>query len=89
MMETKGSDIHMGNFGGVTSDKDEDGEVWTFNGSLPYHIIQFNFDDGKVFRWCILKFKFCDLYNFHEPSQSNFNFDGGSSPNKISTSQGV
>lgn len=49
MMDTEGSEIHMGDFEGAASVKAEDGEVWTFsvrafNGSLPPHTIQVNYD---------------------------------------------
>lgn len=49
MMDTEGSEIHMGDFEGAASVKTEDGEVWTFsvrafNGSLPPHTIQVNYD---------------------------------------------
>lgn len=30
MMDTQGSEIHMGDLGGATSSKAEDGEIWTF-----------------------------------------------------------
>ncbi|GAB2268977.1 hypothetical protein Dimus_003910 [Dionaea muscipula] len=30
MMDTEGSEIHMGDLGGVSSEKTEDGEIWTF-----------------------------------------------------------
>jgi len=49
MMDTEGSEIHMGDFEGAASVKTEDGEIWTFsvrafNGSLPSHTIQVNYD---------------------------------------------
>jgi len=49
MMDTEGAEIHMGDLGGAASVKAEDGEVWTFsvrafNGSLPPHTIQVNYD---------------------------------------------
>ncbi|KAJ9536893.1 hypothetical protein OSB04_029626 [Centaurea solstitialis] len=31
MMDTEGSEIHMGDLGGASSEKAEDGEVWTFS----------------------------------------------------------
>lgn len=49
MMDTEGAEIHMGDLEGAASVKAEDGEVWTFsvrafNGSLPPHTIQVNYD---------------------------------------------
>eukprot|EP01018_Ginkgo_biloba_P022414 Gb_25260 [translate_table: standard] len=49
MMDTEGSEIHMGDLGGAASVKAEDGEVWTFsvrdfNLSLPAYTIQVNYD---------------------------------------------
>ncbi|KAM0985333.1 hypothetical protein ACFX2I_012540 [Malus domestica] len=44
MMDTEGSEIHMGDLGGASSAKAEDGEVWTFSvrafgSTLPEHTI--------------------------------------------------
>uniref|UniRef100_A0A0C9RLW2 Pyruvate kinase n=1 Tax=Wollemia nobilis TaxID=56998 RepID=A0A0C9RLW2_9CONI len=49
MMDTEGSEIHMGDLGGAASAKAEDGEVWTFTvrpfaWPLPAHTIQVNYD---------------------------------------------
>ncbi|TKV90834.1 hypothetical protein SEVIR_9G055400v4 [Setaria viridis] len=49
MMDTEGSEIHMGDLGGAPSAKAEDGEVWTFSvrssdTSLPDRIIHVNYD---------------------------------------------
>ncbi|KAL5702155.1 pyruvate kinase [Ranunculus cassubicifolius] len=50
MMDTEGSEIHMGDFGGgVTSAKAEDGEIWTFSvrafdSALPEYTINVNYD---------------------------------------------
>ncbi|KAF8710058.1 hypothetical protein HU200_029786 [Digitaria exilis] len=49
MMDTEGSEIHMGDLGGAPSVKAEDGEVWTFSvrstdTSLPDRIIHVNYD---------------------------------------------
>nr|AQP26306.1 pyruvate kinase [Diospyros kaki] len=49
MMDTEGSEIHMGDLGGAPSAKAEDGEVWTFTvraleSSLPERTIHVNYD---------------------------------------------
>lgn len=49
MMDTEGSEIHMGDFGGAPSVKAEDGDVWTFsvrtlNGPLPPKTIHVNYE---------------------------------------------
>ncbi|KAI4317916.1 hypothetical protein L6164_025744 [Bauhinia variegata] len=49
MMDTEGSEIHMGDLGGASSAKAEDGEVWTFSvrafdTGLPEHTINVNYD---------------------------------------------
>ncbi|OIW13099.1 hypothetical protein TanjilG_08132 [Lupinus angustifolius] len=49
MMDTEGSEIHMGDLGGASSAKAEDGEVWTFSvrafdSTLPEHTIIVNYD---------------------------------------------
>ncbi|KAJ6800347.1 putative pyruvate kinase isozyme A, chloroplastic [Iris pallida] len=49
MMDTEGSEIHMGDLGGAPSAKAEDGEVWTFsvrafNSPLPDRTINVNYD---------------------------------------------
>ncbi|CAL9127383.1 unnamed protein product [Musa acuminata var. zebrina] len=49
MMDTEGSEIHMGDLGGAASAKAEDGEIWTFsviafNSPLPEHTIHVNYD---------------------------------------------
>ncbi|KAG9143083.1 hypothetical protein Leryth_006337, partial [Lithospermum erythrorhizon] len=49
MMDTEGSEIHMGDLGGTSSAKAEDGEVWTFtvrgfNSSWPERTISVNYD---------------------------------------------
>ncbi|KAK4760326.1 hypothetical protein SAY87_005219 [Trapa incisa] len=49
MMDTEGSEIHMGDLGGAPSAKAEDGEVWTFsvrafNSTLPERTIHVNYD---------------------------------------------
>lgn len=49
MMDTEGSEIHMGDLGGAPSGKAEDGEEWTFTvrknaGSLERRTIQVNYD---------------------------------------------
>ncbi|CAL9758185.1 unnamed protein product [Musa acuminata subsp. burmannicoides] len=49
MMDTEGSEIHMGDLGGAASAKAEDGEIWTFsvrafNSPLPERTINVNYD---------------------------------------------
>ncbi|KAK6131758.1 hypothetical protein DH2020_034555 [Rehmannia glutinosa] len=49
MMDTEGSEIHMGDLGGASSAKAEDGEIWTFSvrafdSDLPEHTINVNYD---------------------------------------------
>ncbi|KAI3469650.1 hypothetical protein Pfo_026313 [Paulownia fortunei] len=49
MMDTEGSEIHMGDFGGAASAKAEDGEIWTFSvrafdSALPERTINVNYD---------------------------------------------
>ncbi|KAG9451887.1 hypothetical protein H6P81_004791 [Aristolochia fimbriata] len=49
MMDTEGSEIHMGDLGGAASAKAEDGEVWTFSvrafdSPLPDRTITVNYD---------------------------------------------
>uniref|UniRef100_A0A0D6QXX7 Pyruvate kinase n=1 Tax=Araucaria cunninghamii TaxID=56994 RepID=A0A0D6QXX7_ARACU len=49
MMDTEGSEIHMGDLGGAASVKAEDGDVWTFsvralNGPLPPKTIHVNYE---------------------------------------------
>ncbi|XP_015876536.2 pyruvate kinase isozyme A, chloroplastic [Ziziphus jujuba] len=49
MMDTEGSEIHMGDFGGASSAKAEDGEIWTFSvrafdSTLPEHTINVNYE---------------------------------------------
>ncbi|KAG7996941.1 hypothetical protein I3843_01G186300 [Carya illinoinensis] len=49
MMDTEGSEIHMGDLGGASSAKAEDGEIWTFsvrafNSALPERTINVNYD---------------------------------------------
>ncbi|KAL3828749.1 hypothetical protein ACJIZ3_017551 [Penstemon smallii] len=49
MMDTEGSEIHMGDLGGSSSAKAEDGEVWTFSvrafdSALPEHTINVNYE---------------------------------------------
>nr|CAD1819804.1 unnamed protein product [Ananas comosus var. bracteatus] len=49
MMDTEGSEIHMGDLGGAPSAKAEDGEIWTFsvrafNSPLPDRTIHVNYD---------------------------------------------
>ncbi|XP_042517653.1 pyruvate kinase isozyme A, chloroplastic [Macadamia integrifolia] len=49
MMDTEGSEIHMGDLGGAPSAKAEDGETWTFSvrafdSPLPEHTINVNYD---------------------------------------------
>ncbi|KAF5736789.1 Pyruvate kinase isozyme A [Tripterygium wilfordii] len=49
MMDTEGSEIHMGDLGGASSAKAEDGEIWTFSvrafdAPLPEHTISVNYD---------------------------------------------
>ncbi|OIV98769.1 hypothetical protein TanjilG_20515 [Lupinus angustifolius] len=49
MMDTEGSEIHMGDLGGVSSAKAEDGEIWTFSvrafdSTLPEHTINVNYE---------------------------------------------
>uniref|UniRef100_A0A2N9IZT4 Pyruvate kinase n=1 Tax=Fagus sylvatica TaxID=28930 RepID=A0A2N9IZT4_FAGSY len=49
MMDTEGSEIHMGDLGGASSAKAEDGEVWTFSvrafdSTLPEHTIIVNYE---------------------------------------------
>ncbi|KAG6393359.1 hypothetical protein SASPL_147598 [Salvia splendens] len=57
MMDTEGSEIHMGDLGGAPSAKAEDGEIWTFSvrefdSGLPEHTIIVNYggfaEDIKV-----------------------------------------
>ncbi|KAI9073965.1 hypothetical protein K1719_044091 [Acacia pycnantha] len=49
MMDTEGSEIHMGDLGGASSAKAEDGDIWTFSvrafdSTLPEHTISVNYD---------------------------------------------
>ncbi|KAL6957163.1 pyruvate kinase [Sarracenia purpurea var. burkii] len=49
MMDTEGSEIHMGDLGGAPSAKAEDGEIWTFSvraldSPLPERTINVNYD---------------------------------------------
>ncbi|XP_070041988.1 pyruvate kinase isozyme A, chloroplastic-like [Nicotiana tomentosiformis] len=49
MMDTEGSEIHMGDLGGASSAKAEDGEIWTFtvrafDSPIPRHTINVNYD---------------------------------------------
>ncbi|CAN6440526.1 unnamed protein product [Victoria cruziana] len=49
MMDTEGSEIHMGDLGGAASAKAEDGEIWTFSvraftSPLPGRTINVNYD---------------------------------------------
>ncbi|KAF5452749.1 hypothetical protein F2P56_027716 [Juglans regia] len=49
MMDTEGSEIHMGDLGGASSAKAEDGEIWTFSvrafdSALPAHTVNVNYD---------------------------------------------
>ncbi|CAN6462990.1 unnamed protein product [Victoria cruziana] len=49
MMDTEGSEIHMGDLGGSSSAKAEDGEIWTFSvraftSPLPTRTISVNYD---------------------------------------------
>ncbi|KAK7268931.1 hypothetical protein RIF29_21641 [Crotalaria pallida] len=49
MMDTEGSEIHMGDLGGASSAKAEDGEVWTFSvrafdSTLPERTINVNYE---------------------------------------------
>ncbi|KAJ7557703.1 hypothetical protein O6H91_04G006100 [Diphasiastrum complanatum] len=49
MMDTEGSEIHMGDLGGAQSSKAEDGDEWVctvrkFHGPLPQRTIQVNYD---------------------------------------------
>ncbi|PIN10334.1 Pyruvate kinase [Handroanthus impetiginosus] len=49
MMDTEGSEIHMGDLGGAASAKAEDGEIWTFSvrafgSALPERTINVNYD---------------------------------------------
>ncbi|BFG13982.1 hypothetical protein CerSpe_002560 [Prunus speciosa] len=49
MMDTEGSEIHMGDFGGASSAKAEDDEIWTFSvrafgSTLPERTINVNYD---------------------------------------------
>ncbi|KAB1218092.1 Pyruvate kinase isozyme A, chloroplastic [Morella rubra] len=49
MMDTEGSEIHMGDFGDAPSAKAEDGEIWTFSvrafdSALPERTINVNYD---------------------------------------------
>lgn len=49
MMDTEGSEIHMGDLGGAASEKAEDGEIWTFsvrayNSPRPERTITVNYD---------------------------------------------
>ncbi|CAA7012834.1 unnamed protein product [Microthlaspi erraticum] len=49
MMDTEGSEIHMGDFGGESSAKTEDGEIWTFtvrafDSSRPERTISVSYD---------------------------------------------
>ncbi|KAJ7979960.1 Pyruvate kinase family protein [Quillaja saponaria] len=57
MMDTEGSEIHMGDLGGASSAKAEDGEIWTFSvrafdSTLPERTINVNYggfaEDVKV-----------------------------------------
>ncbi|KAK4434064.1 Pyruvate kinase isozyme A, chloroplastic [Sesamum alatum] len=48
MMDTEGSEIHMGDLGGASSVKAEDGQIWTFSvrafgSALPEHTINVNY----------------------------------------------
>ncbi|KAG4397629.1 hypothetical protein GLYMA_10G178900v4 [Glycine max] len=49
MMDTEGSEIHMGDLGGASSAKADDGEIWTFSvrafdSALPQHTINVNYE---------------------------------------------
>ncbi|KAL1332052.1 pyruvate kinase isozyme A, chloroplastic-like [Arachis hypogaea] len=49
MMDTEGSEIHMGDLGGASSAKAEDGEIWTFSvrafdSTLPEHTVNVNYE---------------------------------------------
>ncbi|CAL0328087.1 unnamed protein product [Lupinus luteus] len=49
MMDTEGSEIHMGDLRGASSAKAEDGEIWTFSvrafdSTLPEHTINVNYE---------------------------------------------
>ncbi|KAK4757055.1 hypothetical protein SAY87_007182 [Trapa incisa] len=49
MMDTEGSEIHMGDLGGASSAKAEDGEIWTFSvrafdSALPEYTINVNYE---------------------------------------------
>ncbi|KAH6769969.1 Pyruvate kinase family protein [Perilla frutescens var. hirtella] len=49
MMDTEGSEIHMGDLGGASSAKAEDGEIWTFSvrafdSGLPEYTINVNYE---------------------------------------------
>ncbi|KAE9622016.1 hypothetical protein Lal_00032697 [Lupinus albus] len=49
MMDTEGSEIHMGDLAGASSAKAEDGEIWTFSvrafdSTLPEHTINVNYE---------------------------------------------
>ncbi|ESW15886.1 hypothetical protein PHAVU_007G110900 [Phaseolus vulgaris] len=49
MMDTEGSEIHMGDLGGSSSVKADDGEIWTFSvrafdSALPQHTINVNYE---------------------------------------------
>lgn len=49
MMDTEGSEIHMGDLGGASSVKADDGEIWTFSvrafdSTLPQHTINVNYE---------------------------------------------
>ncbi|XP_023006710.1 pyruvate kinase isozyme A, chloroplastic-like isoform X2 [Cucurbita maxima] len=49
MMDTEGSEIHMGDLGGASSAKAEDGEIWTFSvrafdSTLPERTINVNYE---------------------------------------------
>ncbi|XP_027364079.1 pyruvate kinase isozyme A, chloroplastic [Abrus precatorius] len=49
MMDTEGSEIHMGDLGGASSAKADDGEIWTFSvrafdSTLPQRTINVNYD---------------------------------------------
>ncbi|CAJ1976409.1 unnamed protein product [Sphenostylis stenocarpa] len=49
MMDTEGSEIHMGDLGGASSAKADDGEIWTFSvrafdSTRPQHTINVNYE---------------------------------------------
>ncbi|XP_027936850.1 pyruvate kinase isozyme A, chloroplastic [Vigna unguiculata] len=49
MMDTEGSEIHMGDLGGASSVKADDGEIWTFSvrafdSTLPQHTINVSYE---------------------------------------------